>query len=112
MCEFLVGSVSVEQGDTATLGQDVDRLVGLLGGLSSGSTQIVLRVPTIVDPVFEDDETFTVTISNPTNATILDGVAKGTILNDELVPTASMLASGRICERGCGDAVLMWWRSS
>ena len=83
--------VSVEQGDTATLGQgqDVDRLV-LLGGLSYGSTQTVLHVPTIVDSVFEDDETFTVTISNPSNATILDGVAKGTILNDDPAPLLSV----------------------
>ena len=85
--------VNVESGDTATLGQDVERSVGLSGGLSSGSTRIFLRVNTIDDSVFEDDETFTVTISNPTNATILDGVAKGTILNDEPVPTASMVNS-------------------
>ena len=89
--------VNVESGDTATLGQDqdVERRVGLVGGLSSGSTRIFLGVHTNDDSVFEDDETFTVTISNPTNATILDGVAKGTILNDEPVPKASMLASSR-----------------
>ena len=89
--------VDVESGDTATatLGQDqdVERRVGLVGGLSSGSTRIFLGVHTNDDSVFEDDETFTVTISNPTNATILDGVAKGTILNDEPVPTASMVNS-------------------
>ncbi len=94
--------VSVEPGDTAILGLDVDRPVGLVGGLRSGSTRIFLVVLTIVDPVFEDDETFTVTISDPTNATILDGVAKGTILNDESVPTASMLASGRIASEDGG----------
>ena len=93
--------VSVEPGDTATLGQDVDGIGGF-GGLSAGRTQIVIEVPTIVDSVFEDDETFTVTISDPTNATILDGVAKGTILNDEPVPTASMLASRRIASEDGG----------
>ena len=93
--------VSVEPGDTATLGQDVDGIGGF-GGLSAGRTQIVIEVLAIADPVFEDDETFTVTISNPTNATILDGVAKGTILNDEPVPTASMLASGRIASEDGG----------
>ena len=51
-------------------------------------------------PVFEDDETFTVTISDPTNATILDGVAKGTILNDEPVPTASMVSSSHNMHEG------------
>ena len=93
--------VSVEPGDTATLGQDVDGIGGF-GGLSAGRTQIVIEVLAIADPVFEDDETFTVTISDPTNATILDGVAKGTILNDEPVPTASMLASGRIASEDGG----------
>ena len=95
---------SVEPGDTATVGQDLDHLGGLSGGLSSGSTQIALGVHTIddlSDPVFEDDETFTVTISDPTNATILDGVAKGTIVNDEPVPTASMVrASYQASENG------------
>ena len=95
---------SVEPGDTATVGQDLDRLVGLFGGLSSGRTQIALGVHTIddlSDPVFEDDETFTVTISDPTNATILDGVAKGTIVDDEPTPTASMVrASYRASENG------------
>ena len=93
--------VSEELGDTATLGQDVDGIGGF-GGLSAGRTQIVIEVLAIADPVFEDDETFTVTISNPTNATILDGVAKGTILNDEPVPKASMLASSRIASEDGG----------
>ena len=114
--ERLVGfswGTSVEPGDTATTGQDLDRLVGLFGGLSSGSTQIVLRVHTIddlSDPVFEDDETFTVTISDPTNATILDGVAKGTIVDDEPVPTASMFRSSLNMREGEGqvrDVVLI-----
>ena len=75
------------------------------GGLSSGSTRIFLPVPTIDDddfsaPVFEDDETFTMTISDPTNASILDGVAKGTILNNEPVPKASMLASSHNMHEG------------
>ena len=62
------------------------------------------------DPVFEDDETFTVTISDPTNATILDGVAKGTIVDDEPVPTASMFRSSLNMREGEGqvrDVVLI-----
>ena len=86
-------AVNVEPGDTAALEQDVVHL-DLPGGLSAGATRIELGVVTIDDssaPVFEDDETFTVTIRNPIPyATILDGVAKGTIVDDEPVPTASL----------------------
>ena len=106
-------STSIEPGDTATLVQDVDRVVGLPGGLSSGRTQIglvVLAVDDLSAPVFEDDETFTVTISDPTNATILDGVAKGTIFDDEPTPTASMVRSSHTMHEGSGpvsDVVLI-----
>src|SRR5262249_809294 len=38
----------------------------------------------------EADETFTVTLSNPQNATIADGTAVGTIIDDDPLPTLSI----------------------
>ena len=51
------------------------------GTITSGSSSTTITVPTDVDSVYEDDETFTVTISNPTVAVISQATAKGTILN-------------------------------
>jgi Calx-beta domain-containing protein/beta-propeller uncharacterized protein DUF5122 len=42
------------------------------------------------DGTHESDETFTVTISNPNNAVIEDGVGQGTIVNDDPVPAVSI----------------------
>ena len=42
------------------------------------------------DATFEADETFTVTLSAPTNATITDGTGQGTIPNDDTAPTFSI----------------------
>ncbi|MCX5676783.1 MAG: DUF4347 domain-containing protein [Planctomycetota bacterium] len=43
----------------------------------------LINVPVIGDYVIEDDETITVTLSNPSNVVIADGQAIGTILNDD-----------------------------
>jgi uncharacterized protein (UPF0303 family) len=42
------------------------------------------------DTKFEGDETFTLDLSNPVNATIADGQAVGTISNDDAAPTISI----------------------
>ena len=48
-----------------------------------GETTKTFTVSTTEDETFEPNETFTVTLSNPTNATIPDATAKGTIENDD-----------------------------
>ena len=42
------------------------------------------------DVVFEPDETFSIVLSDPTNATIGDGTGTGTIDDDDLQPTISI----------------------
>ncbi len=42
------------------------------------------------DAVFEANETFTVDLSAPTNATISDGSGLGTITNDDTAPTLAI----------------------
>ena len=65
------------------------------GTIAAGSSSTTITVPTHDDgrndatSGYEGDETFTVTISNPTVAGISQATAKGTILDDEDVPTAS-----------------------
>jgi hypothetical protein len=73
---------------TAVSGDDYTGTSGNLtipAGVSSGTIMISLND----DAVFEEDETFTVSLSNPTNAMLDDDEATGTILDDD-VPAISI----------------------
>lgn len=52
------------------------------------------------DTLYEADETFQVTLSAPTNATIGSGVATGRILNDDEAPTATIQNAADVTEGG------------
>jgi Calx-beta domain len=63
---------------------------------AGGTTNIIFNVtlsaatvsvPVNGDTLFEPDETFTVTLSNPTNAVLARAQAVGTIINDDEQPT-------------------------
>ncbi|HEU4833526.1 MAG TPA: Calx-beta domain-containing protein [Pyrinomonadaceae bacterium] len=66
--------------------------VGASGTLTFTPGQISQPLPIQVlgDHVFEPDETFIVTLSNPVNATLADGQGVGTILNDDPQPSISI----------------------
>jgi hypothetical protein len=49
-----------------------------------GETEGVATIPVVGDHEVEDDETFQVTIFSPVNATVGDGMAVATILNDDV----------------------------
>lgn len=55
-----------------------------------GETTKTIPVPIVGDLLDEVDETFTVTLSNPTNATIDTATATGTITDDDVPPTISI----------------------
>ncbi len=57
--------------------------------IPAGSTSATIAVPVIGDTTAEANETFTVTLSSPTNATIADGSGIGTITNDDAPPPAT-----------------------
>ena len=74
---------------TATAGSDYAANSGTLtipAGQASGTVTVVVNG----DTLFEADETFTLTLSGPTNATLFDGVATGTIANDDAAPGISI----------------------
>jgi chitinase len=52
------------------------------------------------DTHYELDETYTVTLSNPVNATIADGTGSGTIEDDDSVPEWIISASANGTEGG------------
>jgi hypothetical protein len=67
---------------TATAGSDYVATNGSLT-FNPGDTTKTIPVTINGDVSFEPDETFTATLSNPTNATINKGVGTGTIQNDD-----------------------------
>ena len=73
--------------DTATMGSDYTQTNGTLT-FSAGETTKTINVPVLEDGSPEEDETFTVTLSDAVNATIGDGTGTGTIQDDDPVPTA------------------------
>ena len=83
------------------------------GTITGGSSSTTITVPTTDDSlnhptnsVYEGDETFTVTISNPTVAGISQATAKGTILDDTDQPTLSFSSQSTNVDENAGTAVL------
>ena len=70
-----------------------------------GSVSATISVPIVRDNIFEPDETFFVNLSNPTDATIADGQAQGTITNDDPQPTISIVETSFAVEGAAGTTV-------
>lgn len=70
---------------TALAGSDYNATSGTLSFTSGGPTTQIVSVPIVGDTVFEPNETFTLTLSNPIGATISDANATGTIVNDDVL---------------------------
>ena len=82
-------AASAETGDTATAGDDFQRATGSRT-FSAGQTTLTVNVATVRDTVDESAETFTLTLSNPSNATLDDATAVGTIeSNSNTAPTSA-----------------------
>ena len=78
-------TVTVDYGTsagTATAAQDYTTTSGTVT-FAPGDTAETISVPIIDDHVEDGDETFTVTLSNPTNATLGNRIATGTIHNND-----------------------------
>ena len=70
------GAAADYQGDSGTL------------VFAPGETLQMVTIPVVGDRVGEADETFTLTLSNPQFATLLDGNAEATIRDDDVVELA------------------------
>ena len=79
---------------TATAGSDFDAAAGTLT-FAPGETRLTVDVPTTGDDIDEDDETLTLTLTNPVALTLGDATAAGTIEDDDGVagPTAEFEAA-------------------
>ncbi|OZA90483.1 MAG: hypothetical protein B7X76_03875, partial [Azorhizobium sp. 39-67-5] len=86
LSQAATGPVSVQfaTGDgTASAGSDYGAASGTLT-FAAGETVKTVQVVVNADSTVEASETLTVTLSAPSGATIADGSATGTILNDDL----------------------------
>jgi hypothetical protein len=95
-----LGSASVDYatgGGTATAGVDYVATSGTVI-FPPGTTTQTITVQVIGDLMFEPDETFFVTLSNPQGAVIGDGVGQGTIVDDDVapLPVVTELAQGSV----------------
>ncbi len=81
-------ATSVESGNTAEAADFTAVTAGTLT-FTAGDTSESLTVSTVQDTTDEDDETFTVTLSDATNAAITDATGTGTINDDDPTPTAT-----------------------
>jgi glucose/arabinose dehydrogenase len=70
---------------TATAGIDYTAVTGTVIFAPGTATRLV-SVPVLADLLDEDDEFFTLNLSNPTNATIADGQGVGTITDNDPLP--------------------------
>lgn len=69
-----------------------------------GDTAEPITVPIVDDAVAEDDETFTIQLSNPVGATIAGPQVVGTIVSDDADPTISV-ADVAVAEGNAGSAM-------
>lgn len=84
------------QDGTATAGQDYQSLSGTIT-FAPGTAQKPLTLTVLGDAAHEPDETFTVTLSAPVNAFIVDAQAVVTIVNDDAATgTATPSGGGTI----------------
>lgn len=74
---------------SAIAGSDYGATSGTLT-FAPGTTSQTITVPVTGDITNESDETFTVTLSAPSNATISSATGAGTIVNDDAAPTISI----------------------
>ncbi|GMV29449.1 MAG: hypothetical protein AMXMBFR59_15740 [Rhodanobacteraceae bacterium] len=79
---------------TATGGSDFVAIVAGSGSIAAGQTSGTLSVTINGDTVAEANETFTVTISAPVNATLGTATATGTITNDDAVEIHDIQGDG------------------
>ena len=84
-------------GGTATAGTDYVATTGTLT-FAPGVTMQNINVPLLGDIVVEGNETFTVTLTSPSNATLGSANATGTIVDDDSLPFVPSISIGDVTQ--------------
>ncbi|TXC71208.1 hypothetical protein FSB78_09785 [Sphingomonas ginsenosidivorax] len=104
------GAVTLDYAVTAGTADAADLTGAVTGQVSfaDGQTEARISVSVVGDTQFEPNETFSVTLSNASAGTITDGVATGTIVNDDTDPTGVTLsiADASVVEGNAGTTAL------
>ena len=101
------GTVTVDYATSdgsATAGADYTAASGTLT-FAAGDRSKTVEVELLDDSHDEGDETFTLTLSNPSGAVITDGTATGTIENHDPLPRALLARFGRAAATHVADHV-------
>ena len=87
-------TVTAARGDTATANTDFTAVSpAMTGTIAAGARSTTIEVEVTDDDLVEDDETFTVSLSNPSGGfTITDPTATGTITDDDHAPVLTTIA--------------------
>ena len=89
---------------TASAGEDYTATSGTLT-FEAGTVEQTVSVPVLDDASDEGEETFTLTLSNPTGAVLADAEATGTIANSDPMPMAWIARFGRTLAAQTVDAI-------
>lgn len=76
-------SYATRDGSATTAGRDYEGVTNGIVTIPAGLTTATISINVIGDTNQEPDETFTVSLSSPSNATLGRSIATGTILNDD-----------------------------
>ncbi|HJS14018.1 MAG TPA: Ig-like domain-containing protein, partial [Rheinheimera sp.] len=78
---------------SATAGSDYTHVTDI-ATIAAGQTTTIVNVPILGDGLIETDETYTLTLSDPSiGASISDATATGTITNDDVAPAVTSVTS-------------------
>ncbi len=99
-------TVTAEGEDTAVAGEDFTAVSAATeGSILADATTTTITVSVTDDSVDEDDETFTVTLSEPSEGvSISDGVAKGTIIDNDIAAAVTVAPTELVVEEGASGA--------
>ncbi|MBK8284247.1 MAG: hypothetical protein IPK97_04875 [Ahniella sp.] len=102
-----VASVQVVSSNgTATAGSDYVAVSVTTLNFADGDTSETIPVTINGDMTVEADETFAMTLSNPTGGTIADGSGQGTITNDDAAANTFSINDQTIAEGNAGTSVM------
>ncbi|MBF2094388.1 MAG: DUF4347 domain-containing protein, partial [Synechococcales cyanobacterium K44_A2020_017] len=102
--DYSTANITTSTGDNgAAGGDDYVPVVGNTLTFAPGETQQLITIAVNGDDVNELDETFSITLINPTtNATLDDGLGIGTILDNDNVPVVN-ISNATVLEGNTGD---------
>jgi aryl-phospho-beta-D-glucosidase BglC (GH1 family) len=95
------------QAGTATAGTDFTAASGTLS-FAAGEVSKTIAVTLRGDTAVEADENFSVVLGTATRATIADGTATGTILNDDQPPPTLAISDAQVTEGDAGTKQLLF----